>query len=201
MLQPVNPMSPPFRQWFYDIEGHGRVSDSDERALYAQCRALGVEMSYAEWKADMLHKVCLEADPGACYGDIGESKRVKRLSWDQVRGGINAMLSVVKSALTRGEVVYASQAEADRRAAICLRNECKRHVEVSCLGCQGVIALAHLFLLGREVKGQARLALCSVCGCHLPSKCFASNDVLRRLEDGTNEYPDSCWMHEVINGK
>lgn len=194
MLRWNNPMFVP-RRYFYDIGG-GRITSTDIRALYALAVTKGESRPFLEWKELMVHKMCLEMPPNACDGDVGTDKYRKQLTLDDLKNFIHACIAVAKAGL-RGEPVYASQPEADRRAEICAA--CRDNTSVTCGGCTGIIALANLFILGRTVKRQAELGACRICGCWIPAKIWCSKQVLERLVKPGTDYPENCWNREAQN--
>jgi len=190
MLRLNNPYSVPGR-YFYDIDGR-RFNHADAPRLYTECRAAGEEREYNEWYAKMIHHMCLELPPKACVGDVGSDKYVKRLTWGDIKGFIGAVTAVARAAL-RGESVYVSQPEADRRAFVC--KDCRHNVQVSCSGCMGIITLANVFLRGRICKEQTKLGACNLCGCWLAAKVWCSEEVLKRTVK-VEGYPETCWNHK-----
>ena len=190
MLRLSNPIAIPGR-YFYDIGGR-RLNNACDHTLYTESRALGEQLGYHEWYALMIHKMCLELPPGTCIGNLGDDTYVKRLTWKDIKGFIMAVSAVARAAL-KGEPVYVSQAEADRRAFIC--SDCRHNVMVSCGGCNGIILLANVFLLGRMCKGQDKLGACNLCGCWNAAKVWCSTYVLKRTVK-VKKYPENCWNYE-----
>jgi len=192
MLRLKTPISQPVRNWWYDCPDGVRVIHSDPQALYHIARLHDVVVPFDVWYADMIHHVCLAIESDACTGDDEGQQRTERLTVAKLIGFIRAVLSVVTS-LVKGEPIYVDQATADRRAFVCL--PCKYNEQLHCIGCSGLMVLAHIFTQGREVKGQAKLGGCLVCGCYLTVATWCSKEVLARVSKG-HKFPDHCWRND-----
>jgi hypothetical protein len=198
MLRPSNPIQV-FSPYWYDIQGR-RLSSSDPASLYLQvCEIDPAVSDYRTWHAVMIHRMCLELPKGSCIGDTDGAAYVKPLRWQDIVGFVNAVLSVVRSAVG-GQAVYTDQHEADRRAFIC--SECPMNKHVTCAGCVGIIHLASKFLRARYAKGQTNLGACVVCGCWLPAKIWVHAEVLKQIlkkqKLGDVKYPDNCWNKDLL---
>jgi len=141
--------------------------------------------------------MCLELDPDYCMGEMDGDKPIKRLTWPMMKGFVAAVVATTTTKIL-GEDTHVSQAEADRRASVC--KGCRHNAIVDCAGCQGIHMLAHPFTAGRELREQSFLGGCTVCGCWLRAKIWASAALLRRIGDDAHEYPDKCWCKEVFDG-
>lgn len=189
MLQFATPISRPVKTLWYDCPDKTRVTSPDAHALYDMCTKHGVTDSYRVWYPKMVHAICLAIEPSACIGSDDGGQRTDRLTFEKIRGGLFALLSVTKS-LIKGEPIHVSQQEADRRGSICV--SCRYNSSEICAGCSGIIYIADKFLNGREVRDQHKLNACLICSCYLPSTCFASEQVLARTDSG-HVFPDHCW--------
>lgn len=180
------------RLWWVSPSGE-KVRAQTFETLYPMACTKGFEGSYEEFKAECMHRICLTLPRSACLGSENDGDiRTQRLTLQKLKDFILAVISTVRSA-AKNEPVFVSQAEADRRASICV--PCEYNDDVNCAGCSGILTLANIFLRNRYVKGQPRLGGCGVCGCFLTVAVWASDNVLGRLEK--HEYPEHCWRrHE-----
>ena len=191
MLRLKNPITQPVRNWWFDCPDGTRVVHPDDRVLYDKVAKRGVTDDYDTWHAKMIHGICLSLGPGVCAGEeLDGDIRTRRVTFKTLIGYTKAAVSVGTS-LLKQEGVYVSQAEADRRAAVCLH--CRYNTQVMCAGCHGLIGFAQVFLQSREVVGQAGLGSCDVCGCFLSVSVWCSDEVLNRL--GDHKFPPNCWRY------
>lgn len=92
-----------------------------------------------------------------------------------------------------------SQAEADRRASVCVTCPCNTPFRLPCGGLCG-----ELLEVVKSVTGDAKpehheqLHQCAVCKCYLNSKVFFPMDALKNWESEAihEQYPSWCWMKE-----
>ena len=197
MLRLLSPYAKPVRIWWYDLPDGTRAQHADARVLYQiVCRRNPDETwSYKDWYADMIDKICLSLPPGVCIGGDGGRQRVEVLTFKKVQDFIKAVSSVALS-FARGETIYVSQAEADRRAYVC--SECRYNSPVLCLGCHGFLALSLVYTRGLEVKLQKDLGACQVCGCLLNVTVWCTKEILERVDkDHLELFPDFCWRKEL----
>ena len=191
MLRLKNPISQPVRNWWFDCPDGTRVVHPDARGLFVKAMKHGVTGDYETWHEKMVHNVCLALTDGVCTGEeLDGDIRTQRVTFKTLIGYTKAAASVGTS-LVKGEDTYVAQAEADRRAAICL--QCRYNTQVMCAGCHGLIGFAQLFLCSREVVGQSGLGSCDVCGCFLSVSVWCSDEVLNRL--GDHKFPTNCWRY------
>lgn len=188
MLRMSNPIAVPSR-YYYDYEGH-RYNSGSAGDLYCLLQTKGLTLKYQAFYDNMIHHMCLELPKGTCTGDEEGDTYVKRLTWTDISGFLQAIIAVAKAGLS-GEKVYVEASEADRRAFLC--STCSKNTIVTCPGCSGIILLANLFLNGRTVKDQAKLGTCRLCGCWLAAKVWCSKAVLSRILKKDFTYPDHCW--------
>jgi len=192
MLQFLTPVSPPVRDYWYVCADGTKLRSPDLRTLYSMCKSRGEERNFETWSADCIHKICLTLPVSACSGSDNGDQRVETLTLGKIRDFVMAAVSVARSAV-KGEAVYVTQQEADRRAGVC--KVCRYNVPTTCTGCSGLLYLGHAFLQGREVQGQGDIGSCQVCGCHLPVLVWCSPEVLGRI-DANHEFPGHCWRSE-----
>lgn len=91
------------------------------------------------------------------------------------------------------------QAEADRRAAVCLA--CPRHEALTME--EVTRPLAQVLRRAMELKadmklrveGEERLHTCGVCLCWMPTKVWCSLEFAREVTPDWQQFPDNCWLH------
>lgn len=204
MLKFQNPVSKPVKHYWFDItESNGnavRLQSVSLPDLYRKCCEQGYdEGDYESWRVIAEHKMCLELPAGLCSGSTDGDQRYARVTFDTIRG---YLLAINATALTKlsGKRVHVSQAEADRRAEICYR--CTHRAPVSCSGCHGFLALANIFVQGREFVHLSELGdqSCKVCGCFLLPTIWASKEVLEKVDKNhLDQFREPCWrkaLHE-----
>jgi|SRR5215471_20674537 len=141
-------------------------------------------------EADMQHQFCLTLDPGYClYDDDNRPRPNMSLEWNDVAGGLKTFGRWIAQGMK-----YVTQAEAERRAAICSR--CYLNVNVQgCAMCQKAV---------KEVIGEKHtkcdpvLKTCAVCKCFLRAKVHFPIDILRSERQTSQQelFPDFCWLKE-----
>lgn len=138
-------------------------------------------------EADMEHQLCLTLRPGYClYDDEKRPRPNVNLEWNDVMDGLKTFARWVK-----GGCDYASQEEAERRAAICSR--CYLNVHVN--GCSQCGKLVTEVVGERKTKLDTSLRNCAVCKCFLRAKVHFPQKVLDTEKPGVQQmYPDFCWL-------
>ena len=89
----------------------------------------------------------------------------------------------------RGENIFVSQEEAERRAAIC-RACIMNSTTPGCFGCNGVRSLISKIKGSRTTDQDSELRQCGVCGCDNSVKVWIKTDV---VDNQGLEYPANCW--------
>jgi len=145
------------------------------------------EVSY-QLMAQMEHQLCQTLPPGWCmYDDENRPRPPFALSWDDVKAGLatfkNWSLSGFKTV---------DQAEAERRARICVNCYLNTHVQ----GCATCHRLALEILPDHHTPLDSSLRACAVCKCLNQKKIWFDLQVLRdsSSEDQEKMYPSFCWM-------
>lgn len=126
-----------------------------------------------------------------CTGD-GVTVDGVSLGWKDILTGTK----VLASFLLAGRPLV-DAAEAERRAAIC--KTCSRNVNFAkpCGGLCGELQEAVEAIVGANgTIHDLDLGACSVCKCHLKSKCWIPLEILKKSESDEHqaEYPAACWL-------
>lgn len=147
----------------------------------------------ADLRARVEDWMCRQMPPGVCEGTPEPGVRVRRvLTKDMVRDFSRLLFERALSLVGRGRF-YVEQAEAERRAAICVA--CPRQDPSFCVTCDQLETFAAKFLASPEKQVttfDSRLSVCTECGCLLRTKVWVHKDAMRRLTQ--REYPKWCWM-------
>jgi hypothetical protein len=140
--------------------------------------------------------------------DEEDTKNPKHLrAWTKTKDDLwnfaIAVKGVIGAALT-GKQLHVTQAEADRRAAICA--QCKFNLPIgNCRGC-GALGSLHRELSGSlSTSKDSLLDNCGVCGCELPLKIWFTQEVLGPIMEKQGQtpeiYPEWCWTRALFAGQ
>ncbi len=140
-----------------------------------------IDMAVAE------DQLCATLPPERCLYETGDSMPVDiDFAYSDVADWVKAIVAKFTSGAD-----YVEQAEAERRAEICVR--CPMNVVSR--GCSSCAKLAELLTPGmgkRSTKEDDRLKNCGVCKCYNRIQVHFPLDVLRE-GDTNHAYPDWCW--------
>lgn len=91
-----------------------------------------------------------------------------------------------------------SQAEADRRASICV--SCPENYRGICTTCNGLKDYVVKAIGDRVTAYDSRLGVCSRCSCLVKAKVHISMPAIRAVTPPADfdKYPANCWMHEGV---
>jgi hypothetical protein len=167
-------------------------------AVRAHYAANGI-MVPSNWRELVIDQLCQRLPAGWCnYDDGSEASGVTPvLSFENILKGITSLSSLAVNA-AKGEEVFVSQDEAERRAEICSR--CHFNMNASfCMGCGGARVI--LDMVGK-VKGERTTSMdhmlqnCGVCGCRNDAIVHVKKNILLKGEssDTTNKRPSWCWL-------
>lgn len=137
----------------------------------------------------MQDQLCLTLPPGFClYDDDNRPRPNMSLEWGDVASGLKTFARWIAEGCQ-----YVSQAEAERRAAICSR--CYLNVNVQgCSGCQKAVSE----VIGKkQTKLDNTLRNCAVCKCFLKAKVhFPISTLDTDREKVQQMYPEFCWLNK-----
>ncbi len=125
-----------------------------------------------------------------CNSDV--EKPARRVGVEDVR----RFLNTTAKALAAGGDIFVDQAEAERRAGICVSGPdgkgCINNAIVpACYGCNGIRNLVTKVRGSRTTAQDSSLRQCMVCGCENKVKVWLKESVM----DNTGlEFPDHCWL-------
>ena len=151
-----------------------------------------VSSNHGEVPFDLLSKMedqlCQTLPPGWClYDDEKRPRPSFALSWDDLKSGLTTFARWA----TAGFPVV-DQAEAERRARICVNCYLNTHVQ----GCANCHRMVEEILPTHHTPLDPSLRACSVCKCMLKKKIWFDLGVLKdsSSEDHRKMYPSFCWM-------
>lgn len=108
-------------------------------------------------------------------------------------GKVRTWVSAVFDLIT-GEEGFVEQAEAERRAVICVRCPYNVQVEGGCGGgCQKLVDMFTPGMRKRKTEQDSRLRSCAVCGCFNRVAVHFPLTVLQKDENLAGEWPEWCW--------
>lgn len=126
-------------------------------------------------------------------------KEARRVGLEDVRRFLNSAAKAIKA----GGDVFVDQAEAERRASICVAgpdgNGCINNAIVpACYGCNGVRDLILKVRGSRTTVQDSKLRQCMVCGCDNKVKIWLKESV---MDNEGLEFPDHCWLKKDSHDK
>jgi hypothetical protein len=153
----------------------------------------------SDWKERVEDSICRSMPESWCYYQDSDAPapRPPTLTAESVLKGIASLATMVKE-VVRGDSIYVSQEEAERRASICSRCNLNQGIGV-CMGCgamKAVTDLASNIRGGRSTSYDFKLQNCSVCGCRNDTIVHISKKVLLSGEktETTEARPSWCWV-------
>ena len=152
-----------------------------------------------DWKERVEDQLCRQLPQGWCeYTDGTPAKGTKSiLSAESIVKGITSLATMATNSI-KGEEVFVSQNEANRRAEICSR--CYNNMTTNfCAGCgvmQTITGMVSKVRGGRTTPSDASLYTCGVCGCRNEAIVHIQRKVLLSGEksETTEARPDWCWL-------
>jgi len=139
------------------------------------------------------HHMCLQMPPGVCSGKPEPGDKIRRIfRLAEVLDFSRLIFTRAVSLATRSEF-HVSQEEADRRAGICAA--CPKQASGFCPTCDQLEAHAAPWLVNldkQRTRHDAKLTVCSVCGCLLRAKVWISLAALAGQKP--KGYPAWCWL-------
>lgn len=146
-----------------------------------------IDMAVAE------DQLCGSIPPDRCLYEVGDKPPVfVRLGLGQVRAWVIAIFNRWKD-----DLPLVDKAEAERRAAICVRCPYNVMVEGGCGGgCQRLTELFTPGMRGRETKEDSRLKSCAICSCYNRVQVHFPVEVLEEgaTAEQRDAYPSAfCW--------
>jgi hypothetical protein len=151
-----------------------------------------VSSNHGEVPFELLDKMedqlCQTLPPGWClYDDEQRPRPSFALSWDDLKTGLSTFMNWFKSGQTTCD-----QAEAERRARICVNCYLNTHVQ----GCTMCHRLAAEILPDNHTPFDGSLRACAVCKCVLSKKIWFDLSVLKESSSPQHQkmYPSFCWM-------
>jgi len=152
-----------------------------------------------DWKEAVEDQLCRQLPSGWCqYTDGSPARSVPQiLSAENLIKGVTSLATMVTSSV-KGDDVFVSQEEANRRAEICSR--CYNNINAGfCAGCG---TMQRLTSLVAKVKGSRKtpydrdLQNCGICGCRNEAIVHVNRKVLLSGEksETTNARPNWCWL-------
>lgn len=181
---------PPGNVYFYHVE----ETDTDLEHPTFQVLLLNLRSHYAangltypENMQELVEDYMCHMLPESFCRGTSTRPRAKVISRQQIRDFTKALLNAARY---KGSA-YVDQAEADKRAAICV--QCKYNTSSMCTTCDGLKAFAKTLLGGgRETRLDQYLKICYFCGCLLRVKVHMSDLGLSGLSK--QDYPEWCWL-------
>lgn len=109
---------------------------------------------------------------------------------------VTRFLKVMAAWIKNREMV--SQAEAERRAEICVG--CRYNVPVTgCSVCQGIAGKIANLIGSRTTRLDSQLRGCAVCACENKAQVHLPLDILARGANPTTAYPEWCWKRATAD--
>lgn len=156
--------------------------------------------TFDECDEDLQTQICKTLGPQWC--DHAERWGFN-MSFDTIAAGSRTLFALAKARLTGGDA-YVSQAEAERRAAICAKCFLNQR-SPGCFSCATVNVMQQLVSetqpAGQATSKDGQLFACAPCGCLLTHKVWVAPEVLKagltdRLKEVYAETP-GCWVAEL----
>ena len=152
-----------------------------------------------DWKESVENQLCLQLPEGWCEYTDGTPARgsVPILSAENLIKGVTSLATMVASAV-KGDDVFVSQEEANRRAEICAR--CYQNINAGfCTSCGAMQQLTNLVAKvrgSRKTPSDKNLQNCGICGCRNEAIVHVNRKVLLSGEksETTQARPDWCWV-------
>ncbi len=152
-----------------------------------------------DWQDRVEDQLCKKLPAGWCNYEAGESGVgfQPNLSGEKILKGIQSLSSMALSA-AKGEEVFVSQEEANKRAEICSR--CFYNMPSNfCSGCgigQAITSLVAKVRGGRKTDSDSSLQSCGICGCKNEAIVHVNRNLLLKGEknETTSARPDWCWV-------
>lgn len=132
--------------------------------------------------------ICKRVPKGFCEGE----PESKFLSVGDIREGTRLL---IQKARLGSPGFLVTQAEAERRAAIC--SACPLNLHGVCTSCtSGLKNLARMLIANKTTSRDDLLDTCAECGCMLKAKVHVSIEGLAVTQK--HAYPSNCWLHGTI---
>jgi hypothetical protein len=152
-----------------------------------------------DWEKSVEDQLCRQLPAGWCEYTDGTPARgsVPILSAENLIKGVTSLSTMIAGAI-KGDEVFVSQEEANRRAEICAR--CYNNIHAGfCSGCgtmQRLTSLVAKVKGGRKTPSDKDLQNCGICGCRNEAIVHVNRKVLLSGEksETTNARPDWCWL-------
>jgi hypothetical protein len=153
----------------------------------------------SDWKDRVEDQLCRRLPSRWCNysnGDEGQGF-VPNLSGEKILKGIQSLAAMAMS-VAKGEEVFVSQDEANKRAEICTR--CYYNMTSNfCSGCavgQAITSTVAKVKGGRTTPLDGLLQSCGICGCKNEAIVHVNRNILLTGEknETTNARPDWCWV-------
>ena len=136
----------------------------------------------------MQDQLCKTLPPGWCLFDDPSRRRPSTVIYfSDVTAGLKTFARWIASGMN-----YVTQAEADRRAAICAK--CYLNVDVQ--GCSGCAKAVKEVIGDKKTKHDFALRSCAVCKCFLKAKVHFPMETLDTTPGKVQGmYPGHCWLN------
>jgi len=148
------------------------------------------------WKERVEDMLCKSIPPDFCFYQGGGSARSDMTAESILKGIVS--LSTMLAEVAKGNDVFVSQEEANKRAEICSR--CYLNMPSNfCGGCavgQAITDAVAKVKGGRSTAYDNNLKNCGVCGCRNEAIVHVNKNILLKGEkkETTNSRPDWCWL-------
>jgi hypothetical protein len=199
--------TPPPGGWKYVQPESGRIFKHYARdAFFAEIRDHRLSQGYPiepDWQERIEDQLCRE-HPEWGRQICGRTERYgerRPISLAAMQSFINVMATWITGIL-RGREVFVPQAEADRRARICLTCEFNMSIPGSCGACADRIARAITIIGSRKTEYDAALGACALCSCvlrvavHVPLEAQHAG-LSKELKEDFRKV-DYCWKREGL---
>lgn len=144
-------------------------------------------------------QVCKALGPEHCSSTEARLWRRVATAYTQFVEGTGTLARLVAAKVTGGGLV--EQAQAERRAAICVMCEFNRPPgDCPTCGSNTLQAAIKQVIGGRQTSLDGRLGGCGMCGCGLKAKVHVAAEVLRGATSDI-PYPAHCWMKQEASQK
>lgn len=181
----------------YKIENQMNLEDLYKK-VQAHYNDNGIPLP-SDWKDRVEDQICRRLPAGWCkYSGDGSVKGfTPLLTAEAILKGLKSLASMALNA-AKGEEVYVSQEEAERRANICSR--CYFNMQSNfCGGCaagQAITSLVSKVKGSRTTSYDNQLQACGICGCRNSAIVHVNRNMLLNGEknETTNSRPDWCWV-------
>lgn len=181
----------------YKIENQMNIEDLFKK-VKAHYNDNGIPLP-SDWKDRVEDQICRRLPSGWCkYNGEGSPDGFSPLiTAEAILKGLKGLAAMALTS-AKGEEVYVSQDEAERRANICSR--CYFNMPSNfCGGCaagQAITSLVSKVKGSRATSYDNQLQACGICGCRNTAIVHVNRNMLLKGEknETTNSRPDWCWV-------